>query len=203
MRALAILRALADVLEGARKGRSWRAFELEWFGRRVEEAREALASASPEVRGELVRGLSGSHKTLRLYGLAPKSREEQAMALAAREMLRALDALVHELEGGPAPPRAVVIGAEPAAPRPPKPKRSKAKRDLEPELAERLVAVYRQHRWSAPKSDPVMRRLSRARWARYVGQQIWWLTDAGRRRARELADPEVGELARDRERRPS
>ncbi|MBZ0121909.1 MAG: hypothetical protein K8H88_33255 [Sandaracinaceae bacterium] len=103
VRALAILRALADVLEGARKGRSWRAFELEWFGRRVEEAREALASASPEVRGELVRGLSGSHKTLRLYGLAPKSREEQAMALAAREMLRALDALVHELEGGSAP----------------------------------------------------------------------------------------------------
>ncbi|MBZ0119706.1 MAG: hypothetical protein K8H88_22145, partial [Sandaracinaceae bacterium] len=70
-RALAILRAMADVLEGARKGRSWQAFELEWFGRRVEEAREVLGSASSEVRAELVRGLSGSHKTLRLYGLAP------------------------------------------------------------------------------------------------------------------------------------
>ncbi|MCC6874298.1 MAG: hypothetical protein IT378_08300 [Sandaracinaceae bacterium] len=34
-RALAILRAIADVLEGARKGRSWQAFELEWFGQRV------------------------------------------------------------------------------------------------------------------------------------------------------------------------
>lgn len=93
VRALAILRAVGDVLEAARAGRSWRAFELAWFVRRLGEAREALAHASASVRADFAASLAQSYRTLRLHVGG------DAVAIAAGTMAGALGQLLREMAG--------------------------------------------------------------------------------------------------------
>ncbi|MCC6874299.1 MAG: hypothetical protein IT378_08305 [Sandaracinaceae bacterium] len=93
VRALAILRAIGDVLEGARAGRSWRAFELAWFTRRLGEAREALAYASAAVRADFAASLADSDRMLRLHA------GNDAVAIAAGTMAGALGQLLREMGG--------------------------------------------------------------------------------------------------------
>jgi hypothetical protein len=99
LRSDAILRAITQVLEGAVSRRSWQAFELEWFLRRLDEARISLHGAPPAVRIGFVDDLRTSYRNLRA-----SSDDRSAVGDAARLMADALSRLFDELEDRVASP---------------------------------------------------------------------------------------------------
>ncbi|MBZ0121910.1 MAG: hypothetical protein K8H88_33260 [Sandaracinaceae bacterium] len=190
VRALAILRAIADVLEAAHAGRSWRAFELAWFLRRMGEARETLAYASATVRADFAASLADSHRTLQRHDLSGHA--TNAIVIAARAMLGPLDQLVREMVAGAS------VEATSAVPkRGPRTTPTKAAKavpsTMPPTMSARMIAMLREGGLgTAPKNDPLLRKLARAGLANYVGMSVWWLTPEGRSRAAELVRAGAG-----------
>lgn len=94
LRAHAIMQATEMVFEAAPRRPAWREFELEWFLRRLEEARRSLAHAPPKMRLAFVDRLRPTSRILRE---ATGARFETGVA--AGLMLEALASLFNSLEG--------------------------------------------------------------------------------------------------------